>query len=209
MFTNAPRGGCPRHGHGPGARYHPLLQPAGTSCVLNMKLELRVIPRENGRNALFTPPETLGAAESSDRVRNGIDWLASRQNRLAAWIGRGMRSLHDYYVRLEDKIDPEERVLKAMAATDEFVVQAKVPAEFYRVLRRHRRKHVFWFSIDFLITGVVIVFTPFLAPIPGPNIFLYYPFLRLLSHYRAILGASSGLRSSHIEFKDLPEGRSV
>ena len=174
-----------------------------------MKLELHVIPRENGRTALFTPPETLGAAESSDRVRHGIDWLTSRQNRLAVWIGRGIRSLHDYYVRLEDKIDPEERVLKAMAATDEFVVHTKVPAEFYRVLRRHRRKHVFWFSIDFLITGVVIVFTPFLAPIPGPNIFLYYPFLRLLSHYRAILGASSGLRSSHIEFKDLPEGRGV
>jgi len=174
-----------------------------------MKLELHVIPRENGRIALVTTPETLGAAESSDRVRHGIDWLASRQNRPAAWIGRGIRSLHDYYVRLEDKIDPEERVLKAMAATDKFVVHVKVPAEFYRVLRRHRRRHVFWFSVDFLITGVVSVFTPFLAPIPGPNIFLYYPFLRLLSHHRAILGASSGLRSSDIEFKDLPEGRSV
>jgi len=170
-----------------------------------MKLELYVIPRQNRRTGLFVPPETLGTAESSDRVRHGIEWLTSRQNRLAAWIGRGIRSIHDYYVRLEDKIDPEERVLKAMAVTDEFVVHTKVPAEFYRVLRRHRRKHVFWFLIDFLITGVVIVFTPFLAPIPGPNIFLYYPFLRLLSHYRAILGASSGLRSSHIEFKDLPQ----
>jgi hypothetical protein len=77
------------------------------------------------------------------------------------------------------------------------------------VLRRQRWKHIFWFSIDFVITGVVIMFTPFLAPIPGPNIFFYYPFLRLLSHYRAILGAASGLRSSDVEFKDLPELRGL
>ena len=64
-------------------------------------------------------------------------------------------------------------------------------------------------SIDFVLTGVVIVFTPVLAPIPGPNVFFYYPFLRLLSHYRAILGAAAGLRSSDVQFKDLPELRSL
>jgi hypothetical protein len=31
----------------------------------------------------------------------------------------------------------------------------------------------------------------------------------LLSHYRAILGALSGLRSSDIQFKDLPELRGL
>ena len=64
---------------------------------------------------------------------------------------------------------------------------------------------MFWFSIDFVITGVVIMLTPVLMPIPGPNFFFYYPFLRLLSHYRAILGALSGLRSRDVTFKDLPE----
>src|SRR2546425_5815819 len=107
MFPNAPRRGCQRHVHGPRSRHHPLLHPTGTSRVLNMKLELYVIPRQNRRTGLFVPPETLGTAESSDRVRHGIEWLTSRQNRLAAWIGRGIRSIHDYYVRLEDKIDPE------------------------------------------------------------------------------------------------------
>src|SRR5262245_6730568 len=178
---------------------------------MTKSLDLYLIPHLNDRCVLFSPPAALAAieVESTDRIRQLVEWLSRRQSRILSWLGRGIRSLHDYYVRLEDKIDPEERVLKAMAATDKFVVHAKVPAEFYRVLRRHRRRHVFWFSIDFLITGVVSVFTPFLAPIPGPNIFLYYPFLRLLSHHRAILGASSGLRSSDIEFKDLPEGRSV
>jgi len=173
--------------------------------VLKMKIELYVIPRQNGRPRIFVPAELLSSAESSDRIRHGIEWLTSRQNRLIAWVGRSLRSAHDYYIMLEDKIDPEERVLKAMATTNQFVVYTQVPVEFYRELRRQRWKHVFWFSIDFLLTGVVIVFTPFLAPIPGPNVFLYYPFLRLLSHYRAILGALSGLKSRHIEFKDLPE----
>ncbi len=170
-----------------------------------MKLELYIIRQHNGRVALFIPPGAQGAAESSDRIRHAIEWLISRQNRLTAWVGRSLRSGHDYYIRLEDKIDPVERVLKAMATTNQFVVYTQVPVEFYRELRRQRWKHLFWFSIDFLLTGVVIVFTPFLAPIPGPNVFLYYPFLRLLSHYRAILGALSGLKSRHIEFKDLPD----
>src|SRR5207244_12616984 len=74
-------------------------------------------------------------------------------------------------------------------------------------LKRQPLKHVFLLLIDFLITGIVIVSTPVLAPIPGPNVFFYYPFLTLLSHYRALLGAASGLRSSDVQFKDLPELR--
>jgi len=172
-------------------------------------LDLYLIPGKRGRFLLFSPQASIDAleAESTDRVRQFVDWFARRPNRLLAWIGRGIRSLHDFYLKLEDKIDPVERVLKAMASAKHFVVHTPVPAEFRRALRRQRWKHVFWFSIDFVITGVVIIFTPFLAPIPGPNVFLYYPFLRLLSHYRAIMGILSGLRSSNVEFKDLPERR--
>ena len=176
---------------------------------MSVKLKLYLIPGQNGRTTLFSPPETLGSFESEDKVRQSIDWFARRQNRFMAWIGRQIQSLHNHYVRLEQKIDPGERVLKAMASTNQFVVHARVPAEFYRTLRRQRWKHVFWFSIDMVVTGVVIIFTPFLAPIPGPNVFLYYPFLRLLSHYRAIRGASSGLHSADLEFKDLPEAQAI
>lgn len=170
-------------------------------------LNIYLIPTRSGRAVLFSPHDALiiVEAESTDRVRQSIDWFARRPNRVLAWIGRGIRSLHDYYLKLEDKIDPVERVLKAMASTSQFVVHTQDQAEFHRSLRRQRWKHVSWFSLDFVITGVVIVFTPVLAPIPGPNVFFYYPFLRLLSHYRAILGALSGLRSSDVEFKDLPE----
>jgi len=170
-------------------------------------LDLYLIRSRTRRCLLFSPSDSLSAieAESTDGLRQFIAWVSRRKNRVFSWIGRGLRSIHDYYVRLEDKIDPVERVLKAMASTNLYTVYGQDRSEFHRVLRRQRWKHTFWFSIDFVITGVVITFTPILAPIPGPNLFFYYPFLRLLSHYRAIRGASSGLNSREIQFKDLPQ----
>jgi hypothetical protein len=170
-------------------------------------MDLYLIPTRSGRYTLFSPPEVVYALEqqSADRVRQFIEWFVRRRNRVIAWIGRGVRSAHDYYRKLEDKIDPVERILKAMDSADGFLVYATVPNAFQITLRRQRWKHIFWFSIDFVLTGVVLVFTPFLAPIPGPNVFFYYPLLRLLSHYRAIRGATSGLRSSAVEYKGLPE----
>ena len=170
-------------------------------------LHLYVIPTAGGQYSLFSTPDALTAIEtqSTDRVRQFIEWFSKRSNRLLAWIGRGVRSIHDYYLKLEDRIDPVERVLKAMASTNRFVVYTVDQSEFQQILKRQRRKHTFWFSIDFVLTGGVIMLTPILAPIPGPNLFFYYPFLRLLSHYRAILGASSGLKSLDIDYKGLPE----
>ena len=178
----------------------------------NLKpLELYLIPGRSAWSILFGTPEAVKAMEEEygDRLRQMIDWLVRRKNHAVAWVGRMLSKAHDYYVRLEDRIDPVERVLKAMASTNRFIVYADTPGEFHRVLKRQRLKHIFWFTVDFMFSGVVLVFTPFLAPIPGPNIFFYYPFLRLLSHYRAILGATSGLRSSEIEFKSLPELRGL
>jgi hypothetical protein len=174
----------------------------------SLDLYLIVTPK---RAVLFSPPDVLALieSESTDRVRQLVVWLSRRQSKILAWLGRGVRSLHDYYVRLEDRIDPVERVLKAMASTNRYVVYTSQPDAFGRTLKRQRWKHMFWFSIDFVITGFVIIFTPILAPIPGPNLFFYYPFLRLLSHYRAVLGTSSGLSSSDIQFKDLPELRGL
>jgi hypothetical protein len=98
-----------------------------------------------------------------------------------------------------------------MAVADRFTVHfiRKSPArsigdEFQAVLRRQRVKHIFWFVVDIFVSGIVLVFTPFLAPIPGPNVMFYYPFLRLLSHHRAIRGTTLGLAYEGLEFKSLP-----
>jgi hypothetical protein len=173
--------------------------------------ELYVIPRPGGGNSLFSTPEAIHVMEEEygDRVKQVLHWILSRKNRLVSGIGQVLSKVHDYYVRLEDRIDPAERVLKAMASTNRFVVHGFAPHDFQRLVRRQRLKHACWFSVDFILSGVVLLLTPVLAPLPGPNIFLYYPFLRVLSHYRAVLGATSGLDSTDIEFKSLPELRAL
>jgi hypothetical protein len=173
--------------------------------------ELYVIPKTDGGYALFSTPEAIHVMEEEygDCVKQVIDWIIRRKNRIVSWVGQVLSKAHDYYVRLEDRIDPAERVLKAMASTNRFVVHGYASQEFQRLVRRQRLKHAFWFTIDFMLSGVVLLLTPVLAPLPGPNVFFYYPFLRVLSHYRAVLGATSGLDSTDIEFKSLPELRAL
>src|SRR5262249_25207817 len=83
-------------------------------------MDLYLIPTRSGQYTVFSPPEVITAldAQSTDRVRQFIEWFAKREHRVLGWVGRGLRSLHDYYRKLEDKIDPVELVLKAMASTN-------------------------------------------------------------------------------------------
>jgi hypothetical protein len=177
-------------------------------------LELYLIAARNRRCVLFSPLDIVEVieGESDDRIVRGIAWIMRHHNRVVAWFGRVLKTAHEYYVRLEDRIDPGERVLKAMASADRFVVyhgppqdSAEAGARFRSDLKRRRFKQLFWFSVDLIFSAVAIVFTPLLVPIPGPNVLLYFPLLRMLSHYRAIRGANSGLRSVEIEFKCLPD----
>ena len=177
---------------------------------MSKSFDLYLVSTRKNRFVLYSPPEGLKniESESDDRVRRFIRYFVRHSNCVVAWVGRVMKAGHGYYVQLEDKIDPAERVLKAMAGANHFVVhhgkahaETDAQSEFERILKRQRWKHTFWFSIDLIVSPLGVLLTP----IPGPNLFFYYPFLRLLSHYRAIRGTASGLHSKNIEFKSLPE----
>jgi hypothetical protein len=181
-------------------------------------LDLYLIPTRKGRYVLYSRPEVMEVleAESGHRIRQVIAWIGRHPFRIVAWLGRALNSAYNYYVKLEDRIDPQERVLKAIGLAQRFTIHfipkdsgASIGAEFQGVLRRQRLKHIFWFALDLIVSGVVLVFTPFLAPIPGPNVFFYYPFLRLLSHYQALRGTKVGLAYQDLEFKSLPGVSSV
>lgn len=181
---------------------------------MRKSLDLYLIAAGNKRCVLFSPSDIVEAIEdeSDDRIVKVITWFMRHRYRVVAWVGRVLKTAHEFYIRLEDRIDPGERVLKAMASSERFVVyygppqdSAEARSRFRSLLIRRRFRQVFWFIVDLAISAVAIVFTPILAPIPGPNIVLYFPLLRTLSHYRAIRGASLGLRSVEIEFKCLPD----
>jgi K+-H+ exchange-related protein len=174
-----------------------------------LSLDLYLVKGNSNRYVLFSSPEALHYVEdqSGDYVQQFLQWFMHRRLRIAAWMGRVMNAGHEYYLKLEDKIDPQERVLKAMASVEHLTVyhsstaDAQIRSKFEGLLKRQRMKHTFWFVVDVVITP----FTLLLVPIPGPNVVLYYPLLRLLSHYRAMTGATKGLRSRHLEFKSLPD----
>lgn len=181
-------------------------------------LDLYLIPTRKGRYVLYSRPEVMEVleAESGHRIRQVIAWITRHPYRIVAWLGRALSSAYNYYVKLEDRIDPQERVLKSIGVAQRFTIHfipkqngGSIDAEFHGVLRRQRLKHIFWFAVDLVVSGVVLVFTPFLAPIPGPNVFFYYPFLRLLSHRQALRGTKVGLSYQALEFKSLPGVSSV
>jgi hypothetical protein len=71
------------------------------------------------------------------------------------------------------------------------------PREQFRdLLRGQFVKHAVWLVADAGLTVVAVAFSPFLVPIPGPNVILYYPALRLLSHYRAMTGTRKALAAT-------------
>ena len=181
---------------------------------MHTSLDLYLIAARKDRYVLFAPSDVIERCEveSGDRVKQFIDWLSRRPNRVIAWVGRAVGSCHDYYTRLEDRIDPVERVLKIIPSADSLTIHyapttddSGARSRFQSMIRRQRIKHTFWFVIGAGITVVVIALTPILAPIPGPNVFFYYPALRLLSHYRAIRGSAAARGSMPIQFKSLPE----
>ena len=177
-------------------------------------LDLYLIESRNNRYILFCPSDLVEAceAESGDRIQRATAWLARHRNRVVRWVGKVLHAGYAYYLKLEVRIDPLERVLKAMASTPGFSVyygrerdSEHVRQQLRSILKWQRVKHSAWFVIDLILSVVVLIFTPILAPIPGPNVFLYYPCLRLLSHYRALRGVVSCLHSSEIQFICLPE----
>ncbi len=158
------------------------------------------------RSALFLPPESiqLCTAGTPDRIRGFIRKMMLHRNRIVRWVGRVFRAGHRFYQRLEDRIDPFERMLKALNGSDILNVMhaghAKPRDEFCDLLRGQVVKHGAWLLVDAGLTVVAVAFTPVLVPIPGPNIILYYPALRLLSHYRALTGARRALNDATAEF---------
>lgn len=177
-------------------------------------LEIYLIAFKGGRIRLFAPSDVIERFEneSDDRIRRFLAWLQAHRFRVISWLGRMLQSGRGYYIRLEARLDPVERVLKAMDQTNVYVIHhstswdaQKARKVFFTGLRRQRMKHLFWCAVDFVLSIASLA----IAFLPGPNLVGWYPFLRSLSHYRAFCGTRALLRSSRLTFKGLPELRTL
>ena len=164
---------------------------------------------------LYTEEQQVDAASSPDPSSdssNPLDRflarLASKKGRLAQSLRNSIVFAREAYAKVEDKIDPMERVLKRLRHTTEldlaYSPSLEEPAalkKFEALLSRQKNKHALWTGVDFFLSIISIV----LIPLPGPNLFLYYPALRTVSHYLARRGALQGLKLERKRLFPLPE----
>jgi hypothetical protein len=173
-------------------------------------MDFYLIQLRKGSPVLYSEGERINPSTHAELVsdyRNPVDRfldrLEKKNSRVSEFLKRLIVVVRDAYYNLEEKIDPMERVFKRLRHAPNLTLyyslrspeQAAVKT-FDALLIRQRRKHTVWLGIDFLIAVVALALTPVLVPIPGPNLFLYYPALRTISHYLARKGTLHGLRMS-------------
>jgi hypothetical protein len=182
-----------------------------TKSHIPPSIDLYLVRTRRGRFVLFVTRRALAAFASSekDRFLRFIRRMMRSRNRVVRWVGRVTRTGHRYYPRLEDRIDPQERMVKALNYPGKLVLWhapgVRAGEELGDIVRGHVIKHTTWVVLDGLATSVAIVLAPILVPIPGPNVFFFYPFLRLLSHVQALRGARRALAGSDIRFRQLAD----
>ena len=148
------------------------------------------------------PPVPEGeAGRSQNRVDRIIRGLAERGAWWATAVSRLIRAVRDGYYELQNRLDPMERVFKRMVNAGPMRVhfssslsESEALARLRSLLVGQRIRHGAWMIFDGLLALGMLPLAPVLVPIPGPNVFFYYPALRTFSHWLAWQGVLSALR---------------
>ncbi len=143
-----------------------------------------------------------------------MDRLLGKLEEKETWFWLTLRKIiitaRETYYKLENRIDPQERIIKRFNFARHCLFfcsgstgEKTAEEQLRRLLNDQRNKHATWLVIDAVVSLLALALTPFLMPLPGPNLFFYYPLLRTLSHYRACWAARRMLQSSKAEFRTL------
>ena len=174
------------------------------------EVQFYMIRTPRHRPTLFLPPSSIHLCASTERnlFRRFIRRMMRNRYSVIRWVGRVTREGYRYYQKLEDRIDPLERMIKALNCPPSLHVlhapSSNPESQFRDLLRAQVMKHTAWLIVDGVLTALAAMFFWVLVPIPGPNVLFYYPALRLASHYRALTGAKRALSSIEIKFEALP-----
>ncbi len=108
-------------------------------------------------------------------------------------------SIQATYQKIQERFDHSERVCGNLRHAESLRVAHQsglsadqVEKKLRRFLELRYSKHRRWLVVDFLLAVAGSVLTP----LPGPNIFFFYPAARALAHYFAKAGAKKALQLS-------------
>jgi hypothetical protein len=156
------------------------------------------------RRVLYAEDLPVPGGEA-DRPQNPVDRIIRRLAARGVWWATGMsrliRAVRDGYYELQNRLDPMEQVCKRMRHAGPMRVffssalsESEARAKLKSLLVGQRIRHGAWMIFDGLLALGMLPLTPILAPIPGPNLFFYYPALRTFSHWLAWQGVLDALR---------------
>jgi hypothetical protein len=101
------------------------------------------------------------------------------------------QKIHDTYETIRHRFDYQENVCVSLRHADHLnlhysshLPEPEARIQLEKFLRFRLSKHKRWFIVDLILAGLGALLTP----IPGPNVFFFYPAARALSHYLAIKG---------------------
>ncbi len=118
------------------------------------------------------------------------------------------KGVYQTYRRLMDRVDYHERLCSQLRHSTDLRVyhsssidSTEAQDRLRDFLRSCYSKHSRWVGIDAILA--VVVGIP-LMPLPGPNIFFFYPAARTLGHYWARKGALHALNCDNLSFHSEP-----
>jgi hypothetical protein len=139
-------------------------------------------------------PDPVRVAAAASRVPA---WLRTVQHRLEGYVNGDDPTVRPLPGRvlawLLRLIHADESMLRHLrtATSVDLLHPPELPPQQARelwssMLRRGRRRHVFWLVVDAVIAPLSIV----LAPLPGPNVVGYWILFRVVCHWLAFRGAA-------------------
>jgi hypothetical protein len=124
-----------------------------------------------------------------------------------SWWQKLKLHVYQIYKKLEARFPLPERLCTALLSADEIHIyyssekkESQAAHNFRHYLVHQRSKQRFWLGIDLALCCLGGI----LAPLPGPNLFFYYPAARTFSHFRSWKGARKG---THMPWKFFPSER--
>ena len=100
----------------------------------------------------------------------------------------------EFYAKFKERFDPQENVCSTLRFADEITVlhpdsftEIEAGKRLNEFLSSSGKKHLVWLCVD----TILAMMGGILTPLPGPNLFFFYPAARAVSHYFAGKGVAN------------------